>query len=239
MSASPARIAASKANGAKSKGPMSCEGKSISRLNSLKHGLTGKGVILPEADVVEVERLRRAFESDMKPTTEAGRTLIGRMAILSVRMERCVAQETASLSERVRKAEAEFEAPEGLDEDSVEQLRAEASDRALFDPSKEACLARKYEAAAERGFFRALKEFRQVEKAAKAQETVSAVESLGSFLPVESFQSMIESLPPAPAPKPPSAPSKPVVSAPKPFVSAPKPSWGGSSFVPITVGRPR
>jgi hypothetical protein len=39
--------------------------------------------------------------------------------------------------------------PEGLDEAAVTKLRAEAVRRAMFDPSKEATLARKYEAAAE------------------------------------------------------------------------------------------
>ncbi|WP_435018016.1 hypothetical protein TA3x_005653 [Tundrisphaera sp. TA3] len=41
--------------------------------------------------------------------------------------------------------------------------RAEAGDRALFDPSKEGQLARRYEAAAERGLFRALREFHEIE----------------------------------------------------------------------------
>lgn len=50
-----------------------------------------------------------------------------------------------------------------LDLEAVECDRAEAEERALFDPSKEANLARKYEAAATRGLFRCLREFRAVE----------------------------------------------------------------------------
>ena len=50
-----------------------------------------------------------------------------------------------------------------LDPKAIEQDRAEAVDRALFDTSKEAVLARKYEAATERALFRTLKELRQVE----------------------------------------------------------------------------
>ncbi len=41
--------------------------------------------------------------------------------------------------------------------------RVEAPERALFDDSKPACLARRYESEASRGFFRAWKEFRRVE----------------------------------------------------------------------------
>jgi len=50
-----------------------------------------------------------------------------------------------------------------LDLDAIEADRAEAGDRALFDPGKDATLARKYEAAASRGLFRCLRELRAVE----------------------------------------------------------------------------
>ena len=49
---------------------------------------------------------------------------------------------------------------------AIEQDRAQAVDRALFDPSPEMILARKYEAATERGLYKALKELREVEAAA-------------------------------------------------------------------------
>jgi hypothetical protein len=52
---------------------------------------------------------------------------------------------------------------ESLDTAMIEQDRREASDRALFDPSKEATLARRYESEARRHFFKALNEFRQAE----------------------------------------------------------------------------
>ncbi len=64
------------------------------------------------------------------------------------------------LDEEIAGLEAHFEA---LDLEAFDRDRAEAADRALFDPSKEATLARRYEAEARRGFFRALKEFREVE----------------------------------------------------------------------------
>ena len=51
----------------------------------------------------------------------------------------------------------------GLDLSELALDRAEAGERALFDPGKEATLARKYEAAATRELYRALREFREVE----------------------------------------------------------------------------
>ena len=137
---------------------------------------------LTNEDAAEVERTFHDLEAEMKPSGPMGRLLVRRIATMAVRMERSVLQETAALSERIRQAEADAEAA-GLSE--AEQ--AEAGRRAMFDPSKEACLARKYEAAAERGFFKALKEFREVERAAKgpdvAAEAEAARKQLASFFP--------------------------------------------------------
>jgi hypothetical protein len=196
MSASPAQIAANQANARKSSGPTSNSGKEISRRNALKHGLTGAGVVLPNEDAAEVERRLAAYQQELKPSGEVGRALALRAAVCSVRMERCVAQETAALSERVRRAEADFVAPEGVSAEEAERLRAEAGRRATFDPSPEACLARKYEAAAERGFFRALKELRQVERAAKAADPAAQAEAfqrkLASFMPLEEIDADLD-----------------------------------------------
>ena len=63
-----------------------------------------------------------------------------------------------------------------LDFDLIELDRSEAGARVLFDPSKEATLARRYDSEAHRGFFKALKEFRQAEAefAARAEAEAAA-----------------------------------------------------------------
>ena len=58
--------------------------------------------------------------------------------------------------------------------------RAMAPTRAGFDSSKEATLARRYEAAAERGVYKALKEFDEVEAQAQAAEPAPPPHSSGS-----------------------------------------------------------
>ena len=70
---------------------------------------------------------------------------------------------------------------ETLDTREIEADRAGAASRALFDPSKEATLARRYEAAAERGVYRALRELQRVEAEAPSPVEEPAGESLGSF----------------------------------------------------------
>ena len=52
-----------------------------------------------------------------------------------------------------------------LDHDAIAEDRAGASDRALFDPGRDATLARRYEAASTRELYRALDEFRAAEAA--------------------------------------------------------------------------
>jgi hypothetical protein len=133
-------------------------------MNSIKHGMTGAGVVLPNEDAAEVERRFAALEAEIEPTHEMERVLVRRIAVSSVRMDRGVEQETAHLSERVRQAEADFVPPEGAGPEEAERLRAEAGRRAMFDPSKEATLARRYEMAAERSFYKAIKELRQLRK---------------------------------------------------------------------------
>ena len=247
MPASEARILANRQNALRSKGPVSPEGKQRSRANALKHGLTGEGVVLPNEDAAEVDRRLSAFQDELKPSGEVGKALVRRAALMSVRMDRCVSQETAALSERLRQADAEFVAPEGVSAEEAARLKAEACARAMFDPSKEATLARKYEAAAERGFFRALKELRQLERQAKAAQPLSPAESyrkeLGSFLTIEKIDADFDAIEarldrrdaelarigrskPAPTPAREVPPAR--------FSAA-----GGSFELPFAIGRPR
>ncbi|WP_435010863.1 hypothetical protein P12x_002151 [Tundrisphaera lichenicola] len=293
-----AQIAASRANGLRSRGPVTPEGKAASRRNSLKHGMTGQGVVVPEGDADEVERRSAAMLDEMRPGSEMGRYLVRRIARLTVRVERCASQELATQAYRADHAEADFDEariaeidhtlsyliqepathgrklrsmPEGVDrliagllelrdeldtarwdwtygdrlsnltgrrwaeipvtriralseailgnfkfllpEDGaglpdldridwarramadlidreiedllahrktldlgqIERDRAGAADRSSFDPSRQAILARRYEAAAERAVYKALDQLRKVE--AEAAESVAS----GSF----------------------------------------------------------
>jgi len=311
MPVSEARKAAARINGAKSRGPTSPEGRDRSRRNSTQHGMAGSGLVVPLDDSAEVERRSIAMQAEMAPRTEMGRFLVGRLAELTVRVERCSKQERAATKRLSDHAEAAFDEarlaevdhlmsyianepathvrrlramPEGVDRliaaflelrdeleygeqtrwdwtygirladltssrymdipvtpvraltqaiggdfkdllpgdgeglsdpdrrawarkglveridaelemllehretldlEAIESDRATASDRALFDASREAALARRYEAAAERGVYKALAELRRVEAEAamveaEAPDEGPAEESLGS-----------------------------------------------------------
>ena len=184
---SEARVDANRLNARKSTGPRTEEGKQASRRNALKHGLAGAGVVMPESDAAEVDRRAAAFADEMDASGEVGHALARRAALNSVRMERGADQQTAALSGHVRRVEAEFVPPEGADAEEADRLRSEAVRAAMFDPSKEAGLARRYEAAAERGFFRALKELGRMRKQGGAESKAAGVDAalLGSFRSIE------------------------------------------------------
>jgi hypothetical protein len=236
MPASEAQIRANQANAAKSTGPKTPEGKAVSRANSYKHGLTGLGVVMPDVEAEEVERRFEAFTEELNPSGAMGLTLLRRAATLAVRMEKCSERELGASTERVARALADFTPPEGADAAEIARLRIEVAREAAFDPSPEATLARRYEAAAERGFYRALKEFRLVEKQAQAISPDLQAEifrqELGSYLDLKKMDDEMEALYPELAVPGPQNGFKPAPMTPQ---TMPK----GRVDVPITIGRPR
>ena len=109
MHVSEARIAANRANAAKSTGPRTAEGKAVSRRNGLVHGLTGEGVVVAEADAPEVARRAEALTADLAPRSPLGQMMIPRLALLSVRMEHAAARELLAAEGRARRAGDDFD----------------------------------------------------------------------------------------------------------------------------------
>ncbi len=181
MPASEARVLANRSNSLRSTGPKSPEGKEASRANSYKHGLTGAGVVASPAESAEVERRVAEFSADLNPQSAIDRVLIRDAARLSVRLDRCAAHEEAMVAEQVRRAEADFVPPEGSTEANAARLRSEAGKRALFDPSTEAHRARQYEAAARRGFHKAVKELRMAEAPEEGGMEQAFEQAMASF----------------------------------------------------------
>jgi hypothetical protein len=238
MPATEAQIAANQKNALLSSGPRTEAGKAQSRRNALKHGLTA-GVILPQAEAAEVERKFQLMRRDMEPSTELAIELVRQIALLSVRLRRCEIREVARQTERINQAMADFDPPEGATPEDIAELRAEVADLALFDPSPEAERERRYEAAARRGFFKAIQELRQEERkpapvsaTEQALQALQAMKALGSFRPGPSLEKLMEPMPGETIRKSP-------LPASKPGPIDQNPSVEGVSYVPIAVGKPR
>src|SRR5688572_4251555 len=84
-----ARVAASRANGAKSKGPRTAEGKARSAQNALKHGLCAKKhVLLPEDSRAEFKALESALLEDLRPEGALQTLLAHRLVAAAWRLAR-------------------------------------------------------------------------------------------------------------------------------------------------------
>ncbi|MEO7651448.1 MAG: hypothetical protein ABIZ80_13365 [Bryobacteraceae bacterium] len=103
------RSDASRANGAKSKGPITPEGKQRSSRNSLKHGLTADHTVLLETeDPVEFARVRQQFYGEWQPATFTEQCLVETMIKSYWRMLRIDAFEIAMIDSESVRNRAEF-----------------------------------------------------------------------------------------------------------------------------------
>ena len=101
MPTSEARIAANRLNASKSTGPRTPEGKARSRANARTHGLTGEGIAVPDEDAAIIAERFAALQEQLAPRNLAATVLVQRIAMLSVRLDRCYRHEANALSARV------------------------------------------------------------------------------------------------------------------------------------------
>ena len=95
MSPTPAQSDAARINGAKSNGPVTAEGKAVSAMNALKHGLSSKQVVLPGEDPEAFERLRADYSKRFRPQGDAEHELVETIAAASWRLKRIIRIENA------------------------------------------------------------------------------------------------------------------------------------------------
>jgi hypothetical protein len=118
---SEAQLAANRANAQFSTGATTPEGKAKSSMNALKHGLTGKTVLLPTDDPAEYERQLQNQIRAFKPATEEELTLVQSMVDSAWRITRIKALETGIMV----KGQIEFA---GKFEDQTPARRAQLID---------------------------------------------------------------------------------------------------------------
>ena len=91
-----------RANGAKSNGPVTAEGKAISSRNSLKHGLTSSRVVLSHESQEEYDALESSFLRRFKPADEVETELVIEMAAARWRLRRVELMEDALFKKAMR-----------------------------------------------------------------------------------------------------------------------------------------
>src|SRR5580658_8140613 len=94
---------ASRANGAKSRGPITEEGKHASSQNRRSHGLLSKKIVLEGESQEEFDALFTGYLDEHQPETPTERSLIESMAAARWRQERVWTLETAAMDDQIRR----------------------------------------------------------------------------------------------------------------------------------------
>ena len=103
--ASDKQLSANTFNAKQSTGPRSQSGKARSRLNSRKHGLTAKTLVIGDEDPAQFEKLRAELMEEYDPQSALECELVERLSSLLWRLRRIPAFEAAIID--ARRAEVE------------------------------------------------------------------------------------------------------------------------------------
>src|SRR5262245_37669225 len=108
-------------NARKSTGPRTDPGKSISRLNSLKHGLRIETLALPGEDAKELRELLDWWTDYYQPASPGEAELIEMAVVASIQRKRCVTLAAAAQADRIRTAAKRWDEARA---DEVQRLTA-------------------------------------------------------------------------------------------------------------------
>ena len=151
-----------RANGAKSHGPTTPEGRAISSRNSLTHGLSAQSIVLPAESTEDFQTLLDAHVRQFHPANHVEMELVRVMVIARWRLRRTLAIETSLLAnELVRRAEDiddEFSDMTGDD-------RLAWVFQRLADNGQSLALLARYEGTLGRAFDRAFKQLHLLQSA--------------------------------------------------------------------------
>jgi hypothetical protein len=140
------RIDASRANGAKSRGPITAEGKLNSSRNATRHGLLARTVVLDGEDVEAFTQLLQALTEQFNPSGPVENALIETMAVARWREMRLWAMEKAGLAHQI-----------ALEPEAVDPItKAALAFKTLSDQSRSMELINRYETRYDRQFNRCL-----------------------------------------------------------------------------------
>jgi len=100
------RAAINRANSQHSTGPRTEAGKQRSRLNAMRHGLTGQTVVLPEDDLDKYQKRNQEFFAEYKPKGPTEMQLVQVLSDTAWRLNRVTVLENSLLSLGIAEHEA-------------------------------------------------------------------------------------------------------------------------------------
>ena len=147
------KIESARANGARSRGPVTPEGRARSSKNAIKHGLSSRAIVLSNESESEFEKLLESYLAQFNPQSEIEASLVEQLVAARWRMERVWAIETSLLDlEMTEQEDAVDQKYESIDE----VARTALAFRALCDNSRTLNLLSRYESQFRRAGERAL-----------------------------------------------------------------------------------
>jgi hypothetical protein len=156
-----------RANGAKSRGPTTADGKEKSSHNAVKHGFTSKSLILLDCESPDEfgEVLDDYFKTH-QPSNDAQIGLVNEMVAAHWRIRRIMMIETGMLNAEIQN--------QGTKSDSNDTgVHMAAAFRALADDSRALALANRYESRLRRIHDRAYKTLRELQHSPSVSEGAS------------------------------------------------------------------
>jgi hypothetical protein len=163
---SESKTTTARANGAKSHGPITPEGKAKSALNSLRHGLSAKAIVLPSESQEDYEALRAAYQERFQPADQVELDLVESMAASRWRLRRVANIETHLLGAEIE-TRAAREA-KGVAAGDVEEEDRQDNDQRLASAFRYGSAwfttLTRYENSLNRTFDRALRQLQLLQK---------------------------------------------------------------------------
>jgi hypothetical protein len=156
-----AQRAAARANGAKSNGPVTEEGKATSSLNALRHGLAVGTLVLTSESRPKFEALLQGYLDEYQPQGQTEEDLIEELAASKWFQRRCWCYQTALMDITMDRMEGEIAA-------EFKEITISARTALAFlkqaDQSAALALLNRYAARHAREWHRALDKLRQIQK---------------------------------------------------------------------------
>ena len=150
-------------NASKSSGPRTERGKQRSRLNAVKHNLSGQHLILQESEVEAYNRMSASMLNDLNPKTEPERQIAQKIIDINFRLNRLTAIENNLFTFGLTANEKDND-----NDDRIEIMGAQT--RAWTERAGTFDVIGRYEARLSRKLLQYQKEFERLQTVRKDQE---------------------------------------------------------------------
>ena len=155
-----------RANGAKSRGPITPEGRAKSSRNAVTHGLTADSIALSTESGPNFEQIRESYFARFDPQDQVELDLVDQMVAARWRLERIRAIETGLLQLKITEQEPGIE----RDHEQISyECRMALAFESLANYDKSLQLAGRQESHYQRSYSSALKTLLQLRAASKVQ----------------------------------------------------------------------